>query len=193
MSETDRHRSRSERLLCSALSDLARSSAQSASENTRTLLVRDFQRHHRRRRAIKVSALFAITLIMFGSLLGVHTRLRNRERVERVDISALPPASLSKADVPAQDRHELPQSQSTNAHVRGARSKMSETEPSFLPLPAFALAMPDDDLRLVRVEIPLSSLRLLGARVNDEYITKTVVADLLLGPDGTPYAFRLVT
>lgn len=191
MSETDRFESRSNRLLSSALSDLARSSPHSASETTRKSLAREFQRYHRRRRAIRVTALLAIALVVFGGLLGLHNLRRNKVHVARVDMPAPTSGSLSKADAPAQDRRELPQSKSAKAHGRGAHS-MSEKEPSFLALPAFALAMPDEDLRLVRVEMPLSSLRLLGARVNDEFITKTVVADLLVGPDGTPYAFRLV-
>lgn len=192
MPETDRYTSRSDRLLSSALSDLARSSPHSASESTRTSLAREFQRHHRRRRAIRVTALLAITLIMFGSLLGVHTLLKEKVHVARVDISAPTTGSPSKADAPAQDRPGLPQSQSAKTQGRGAHASMSENETPFLPLPAFTLAVPNEDLRLIRVEMPLSALRQLGARVNDEYITGTVVADLLVGPDGTPYAFRLV-
>ena len=68
-----------------------------------------------------------------------------------------------------------------------------DTEEMFLALPSFAFVQPEEDLRVIRVEIPVSSLRLLGARVNDELITQRVVADLLVGADGTPYAFRLVS
>lgn len=192
MSETDRYRSRSEQLLSSALSGLARSSPHSASETTRATLAREFQRHHRRRRAIRATALLAIMLTVFGGVLGVRTLLK--VHVERVEVSA--PASGPKVELQTQDPHELTQSRSSKAHGRSSHpmtsAKTSEREPSFLALPAFALAMPDEELRLVRVEMPLSSLRMLGARVNDEYITRTVVADLLVGPDGTPYAFRLV-
>jgi hypothetical protein len=62
----------------------------------------------------------------------------------------------------------------------------------FVALPSFAFSKPDEDLRVIRVEMPVSSLRLLGARVNDELVTRRIVADLLVGADGTPYAFRLV-
>jgi hypothetical protein len=139
-----------------------------------------------------VTTLLAITLTVFGGLLGVRTLLRDGVHVARVDISAASSGSQSKTKPPEQDRRELPQSPSTKVSGRGSDSHVSENEPSFLALPAFALAMPGEDLRLIRVEMPLSSLRLLGARVNEEYITGTVVADLLVGPDGTPYAFRLV-
>jgi hypothetical protein len=40
--------------------------------------------------------------------------------------------------------------------------------------------------------MPVSSLRLLGARVNDELSTQQIVADILVGMDGTPYAFRII-
>ena len=43
------------------------------------------------------------------------------------------------------------------------------------------------------VWMPVSSLRLLGARVNDELITQQIVADLLVGADDTPYAFRIIS
>ena len=62
----------------------------------------------------------------------------------------------------------------------------------FIALPWFAFKTADEELRVVRVEMPVSSLRQLGVRVNDELITRRVVAELLVGPDGTPYAFRLL-
>lgn len=71
-------------------------------------------------------------------------------------------------------------------------SLLSDGKP-FLALPAFAFVTPEEDLRVIRVEMPVSSLRLLGARVNDELVTQRIVADLLVGADGTPYAFRLVS
>jgi hypothetical protein len=41
--------------------------------------------------------------------------------------------------------------------------------------------------------MPVSSLRLLGARVNDELSSQQIVADILVGTDGTPYAFRIIS
>jgi len=41
--------------------------------------------------------------------------------------------------------------------------------------------------------MPVSALRLLGARVNDELSTQLIVADILVGADGTPYAFRIIS
>jgi hypothetical protein len=63
---------------------------------------------------------------------------------------------------------------------------------TFVALPSFALSAPDEELRILRVEMPVSSLRLLGARVNDELSTQQIVADILIGTDGTPYAFRII-
>ena len=74
-----------------------------------------------------------------------------------------------------------------------AESPLHRGDKPFLALPSFAFVAPEEDLRIVRVQMPVSSLRLLGARVNDELITHDVVADLLVGADGTPYAFRLVS
>lgn len=192
MSRSDRYHTHSEERLSSALHDLASASPQAASETTRATLLREFQSQHRRRTTIRVGVLLAVAVTVFGSWLGINSRHRDNGRVERiasVSNSTLP----SKVDPPAQDRHELPQSPTAKVHKKSSHSSKSEKEPSFVALPAFALVMPDEDLRTVRVEMPLSSLRLLGARVSDEYITRTVVADLLVGPDGTPYAFRLIT
>jgi hypothetical protein len=62
----------------------------------------------------------------------------------------------------------------------------------FVALPSFALSRPDEELRTLRVEMPTSSLRLLGVRVNDDLNTQQIVADILVGTDGTPYAFRII-
>jgi hypothetical protein len=67
------------------------------------------------------------------------------------------------------------------------------SDDSFIALPSFAFVTPGEDLRAIRVEMPASSLRLLGAQVDEEISTHRVVADLLVGADGTPYAFRLVS
>jgi hypothetical protein len=62
----------------------------------------------------------------------------------------------------------------------------------FVALPSFAFCAPDEELRVIRVNMPTSSLRLLGAPIDEESITRRVTTDLLIGSDGTPYAVRLV-
>ena len=196
MPDADRSKSRWEGPLSSALRDLARSSPRSASEATRAALAGEFHRHHLRRKATRMSAIVAIAVIVFGGWLGLHTLLRHQPPVEQVEVSAPSPGSQPNTGMQALDRREPQPGQSAKAHERISHPAISEEEASqqlFVALPSFAFATPGEDLRLIRVEMPLSSLRLLGARVNDELIIKTVVADLLVGSDGTPYAFRLIT
>jgi hypothetical protein len=62
----------------------------------------------------------------------------------------------------------------------------------FVALPSFAFCAPDEELRVIRVNMPTSSLRLLGAPIDEDLATRRVTTDLLIGSDGTPYAVRLV-
>jgi hypothetical protein len=62
----------------------------------------------------------------------------------------------------------------------------------FIALPTFDPAIPVGPSRIVRVELPGSSLQLVGYPVNAEMMDRRVVTDLLLGQDGRPYAVRLV-
>jgi hypothetical protein len=168
MSQTDNTPSRSQELLSAKLRQLARSSTQAASPELGIALVRAFQRHHRRRKGMRVAAIAAVILaIACGSLW--HRFASDH------------PASAKQVAVINQ--------------TFGARQETSANrlENMFVALPSFAFSRPDEDLRVIRVEMPVSSLRLLGARVNDDLITQRVVADLLVGTDGTPYAFRLVS
>jgi hypothetical protein len=70
--------------------------------------------------------------------------------------------------------------------------KKPAIEGLFVALPSFAFCAPDEELRVIRVNMPTSSLRLLGAPIDEESITRRVTTDLLIGSDGTPYAVRLV-
>lgn len=80
----------------------------------------------------------------------------------------------------------------TPAHSASARTN-SAAEELFVALPSFAFRAQDEQLRVIRVSMPVSSLRLLGAPVNDEPMTRRLTTvDLLIGSDGTPYAVRLV-
>ena len=66
------------------------------------------------------------------------------------------------------------------------------TQGLFVELPSFALRAPNEELRIIRVNMPISSLRLLGAPIDEDSMTRRVTTDLLIGSDGTPYAVRLV-
>jgi len=63
----------------------------------------------------------------------------------------------------------------------------------FVPLP-WAAGLPDFDRgEIVRMDIPLTSLRLYGVEIPADAWDRPVRADMLVGQDGQPRAIRLVT
>ena len=49
-----------------------------------------------------------------------------------------------------------------------------------------------DELRVVRVQLPASALWQMGAPLNSDTANRRMLADFVVGQDGTPYAVRLV-
>lgn len=158
-------------LLSAALRRLARSSPRSPSPELERLLVQAFHRRHQRRRAIQVAFAVAASLAIVAGLLW--WRLVPPYPIER-----------SASSQPVVQPFTGPT----------AESRTFDTDAStFVALPSFSLSTPDEELRILRVEMPVSSLRLLGARVKDELSTQQIVAEILVGADGTPYAFRIIS
>jgi len=62
----------------------------------------------------------------------------------------------------------------------------------FMPLPGADGLAPLESAMIVRVEMPVSSLRLMGVLINDGQAGGEVQADLLLGQDGLARGVRLV-
>jgi len=67
-----------------------------------------------------------------------------------------------------------------------------EDEAGFIPLPNAAGGLDDDDVDLVRVELPRSAVTALGAGPGDDSDAGTVEAEVLLGPDGMARAVRFL-
>ena len=172
MANTEQNPRSGDELLSAGLRRLARSSPQAASPHVETVLVQAFHRRHRRRRTIRFALAVAACLAMVSGFL--LWRLVPRNPSERF-------ASNQRIG------------QRSFTEPTAARHIFGDAGAStFVALPAFALSRPDEELRILRVEMPVSSLRLLGARVNDELSSQQIVADILVGPDGTPYAFRII-
>jgi hypothetical protein len=165
MSTSDNNPSRSDALLSAKLRDLGRSSPMAASPEVEGLLVNAFRRHRRRRKVLRMVPIFALLVVIVGAALWRWSGSDYRPTAKQMKLTSPGP-------------------------VAQPANSVSE---AFVPLPSFAFSKSNEDLRIIRVEMPVSSLRLLGARVNDDLITQRVVADLLIGVDGTPYAFRLIS
>jgi len=63
---------------------------------------------------------------------------------------------------------------------------------SFVSLPFSDTALPLENAPVVRVELPVESLRLASFHVGENLAGRRVTADLLLGKDGLPRAIRIV-
>ncbi len=62
----------------------------------------------------------------------------------------------------------------------------------FIPLPNAALISSEEDVNIVRLEVPRSSLIALGYPVTDGPPSQEVEADVVLGADGLARAVRFV-
>ena len=61
-----------------------------------------------------------------------------------------------------------------------------------MPLDAYDPAMTPSELQVVRLELSGADLRLMGAPVGEDLSDRRLLADIVVGNDGTPYAVRIV-
>lgn len=67
-----------------------------------------------------------------------------------------------------------------------------ESDANFYPLPEAEALPAVENAMVVRVQLPVSSLQLMGVPVSEERADASVQADLLLGQDGLARGVRLV-
>ena len=67
-----------------------------------------------------------------------------------------------------------------------------ETEAGFYPLPEAEGLPPIENATVIRVQMPLASLQLMGVAVNETGVAEPIQADILLGQDGLARGVRLV-
>jgi hypothetical protein len=60
----------------------------------------------------------------------------------------------------------------------------------FIPLPNAERVGPNDDVRVVRMELPRSAMLVVGLDVSPERVSERVEAEVMLGPDGLARAVR---
>ena len=216
MSDIDLDQSHSQGALPAALRRLARAAPASAPPELGTGLAKAFRRHHFRRRIVRSSAVCAILLGVGAALLLIATNDRTRRGISRAERqpAAAPPANVSASvsrEASTRDgvdqtiqphrvaghggraRQVRAEARSTAARSDSAPILSSAGQEKFVPLPSFAFRVPGEELRIIRVSMPVSSLRLLGVQVHGEFSSRRITTDLVIGADGTPYAFRPVT
>jgi hypothetical protein len=62
----------------------------------------------------------------------------------------------------------------------------------FIPLPNAASLAPNEEVNLVRVDVPRSAMMAVGLVVSEERALERVQADVMLGADGLPRAVRFL-
>jgi len=73
-----------------------------------------------------------------------------------------------------------------------AAAGSEEEDTAFVPLPNAAGSPQDDDVDLVRVELPRSAITALGVAASDDGDAESVEAEVLVGPDGMARAVRFL-
>jgi len=179
---------RSEERLNAALRNLAVRSQQSASPDLEPALRNAFRRHHSRRRHIRNLRLGAIAILL--AALAVIPLLR-RSSVKNhpvTSVRTIPPAEVT----PSPDVNVAQSRSTTTAGNSSSNRRKPTTMGQFVALPSLDEVPPSNELRVVRLEMPIEALRLVGVPVEEESADRRVLADFVVGPDRTPYAVRLV-
>jgi hypothetical protein len=68
----------------------------------------------------------------------------------------------------------------------------SDAESDFIPMPNAARIEPNEELNLVRVEVPRSAMIALGYAVSEDRASEPVEAEVVLGADGLARAVRFL-
>jgi hypothetical protein len=183
----------SESRLAEALRHLAASSRPGAPAEIGAGLATAFRRHHARRRQVRrvrVAALAACIALMLGL---VSTRMLRHEpgtgQVQEAagSVSGKSGNSVESTNVATTQARPVGKTKRSKAPANRVASSRQ-----FLALPGYDPAVPADELRVVRVQMPAAALWQMGAPVNPDGSGGRVLADFVVSQDGTPYAVRLV-
>jgi hypothetical protein len=133
--------------------------------------------------------------------LAVH-RPASRWWVPVVTWASAAAAVAALAMLLARDRRPVPAHRTTSSHVQLAAVELpadlealgdfSDAESDFIPLPNAARIEPNEDLNLVRVEVPRSAMIALGYAVSEDRASESVEAEVVLGADGLARAVRFL-
>ena len=102
----------------------------------------------------------------------------------------------------ARDRQVVPAHRTTSSRVQLALAgppadlemlgDFSDVDDDFIPIPNAARIEENEDLNLVRVEVPRSAMIALGYAVAEERASEPVEAEVVLGADGLARAVRFL-
>jgi hypothetical protein len=186
--------------LSQGLRELAARAPQAAPPELGNALQQAFRRHHRRRRWSRRGTALAVCLLLCLAFLLVGKHEQPVPVAKPAPRENFPVRSPGTAKPGEKDQMVLaaPSPRRKNPRLAGGKRALSQgldsgLANSFVALPSFDPSLPLDPSQMVRLVLPGSALRLVGYPVNEELAGRRVVTDVLLAPDGTPYALRLVS
>jgi hypothetical protein len=94
-------------------------------------------------------------------------------------------APKRRTEAPAA-RHSAP------ARIELAALTTQESDDGFIPLPNAQQIDPNDDVNVVRMELPRSAMLAVGLEVSPDQVSDTVEAEVKLGSDGLARAVRFM-
>jgi hypothetical protein len=168
--------------LLEGLRGLAADGPRQAPEFVEQRLLGEFhKRSHERRR----NRWLGVGTAAIAAGLAVMLWVRTQPVVQTPTMARLGTAAAAKAVQPAP---KLPQAASTlPTYERGA-----EVAINFYRLPDADELPPMESATIVRVQLPMSSLRLIGLPVSEDRAAESVQADMLVGQDGLARGVRFV-
>ncbi|MDP8982377.1 MAG: hypothetical protein M3O35_17500 [Acidobacteriota bacterium] len=177
-----------ERELTAALHSLAASSPREASPELEARLTAAFRRETKKRKLFRWIPAIAAT-VAAAALFAILLRPPSvpPPPVAITYKPASPALTISTAPVtPAPRRRHIVR------RPAPAPAPPNEVATSFFALPEARDLPPAEAATLVRVQVPRSTMRLVGLPVNEERANEGIRADMLLGQDGIARAVRFV-
>src|SRR5262245_54028591 len=181
---------RSDNPISDSLKYLAEAAPQEAPRRVGANLQAAFRRHHivrKRMRTVMFTGLAAS--LMISVVLLKNSRLgpspAGRDSIASTSPKPTAQGSATSEVSPLPGSNALPQP--TQSH-KGSRASGAGR---FVLMPGVDPDTPTGSLIVVRVELPTSSLSLVGLPSSGDGNSDRVLADVLLDQDGTPYAIRM--
>jgi hypothetical protein len=179
--------------LTGALRGLAASSRQGAPAEVGAGLATAFRRHHARRRLVRrVSMATLAACIVLASLLSMRSTHQEPAKAVVHEQPSSVPAKAPEAVTVAKAVPTPARPVKGHLKPKATNSSLASSRRQFLALPGYDPAVPADELRVVRVQVPASALWQMGAPVSPDSGARRFMADFVVSQDGTPYAVRLV-
>jgi hypothetical protein len=190
MCKVDLPANNSEARLNSALRSLADASATGAPSEMGEALIGAFRRHHARRRAVRRTAWAAtVCAVLLAAVVWLEVGRPVNPSVAKTPV---PEAVSPQVPIPMENTvnaRPLPRVRRIRPAVKSAAKAPAG---DFVVLSSYDQPVPEEELRVIRLEVTGNALRMVGAPVMEPRENRSVLADFVVGQDGTPYAVRLV-